>query len=121
MTTLREDWVREGICTNVVDGDTIDVEIDQGFHDRKLIRLRLRGIDTWENRGDNREKGLTATRALRELVEGKEVVVRTHKSGKYGRWLADVEIEVGVEPFGTRVIDIATWLRGHGHEKVKEK
>ena len=31
-----------------------------------------------------------ATERVRELIEGKEVVIQTKKTGKFGRWLADI-------------------------------
>lgn len=45
--------------TNVVDGDTIDVEIDLGFDISFSSRVRLAGIDTPESRTkDLAEKSL---------------------------------------------------------------
>ena len=45
--------------TNVVDGDTIDVDIDLGFNISYSQRVRLAGIDTPESRTkDLREKAL---------------------------------------------------------------
>lgn len=40
---------------NVVDGDTIDVELDLGFHIRMKERVRLIGVDTPEVFGPNAE------------------------------------------------------------------
>lgn len=45
--------------TKVVDGDTIDVDIDLGFNISYTQRVRLAGIDTPESRTkDLREKAL---------------------------------------------------------------
>ena len=82
----------------VQDGDSVIVDIDQGFSDWKHDQqLRLMGIDTNETRrGGGRtledvHHGKLAKAYLRGLLEVGEVyVVQTHKKekGKYGRWLA---------------------------------
>ena len=80
--------------TKVVDGDTIDVEIDLGFDISFSSRVRLAGIDTPESRTtDKAEKvlGLEVKKKLGELIaNAKTVVIRTEKmdsSEKYGRIL----------------------------------
>jgi micrococcal nuclease len=80
--------------TKVVDGDTIDVEIDLGFDISFSSRVRLAGIDTPESRTtDKMEKalGLEAKAYLKSQIESaKTVVIKTEKmdsSEKYGRIL----------------------------------
>ena len=84
---------------DVVDGDTIDVQIDLGFDVSFTSRVRLSGIDTPESRTlDLNEKklGLDAKFWLKKKLEGaKKIVVRTEKpdsSEKYGRILATLVI-----------------------------
>ena len=75
----------------VVDGDTIDVLLDVGFHTYLQKRLRFLKIDTWEVRGEEREQGLIAKARLIELLEESDAVyVQTvmDARGKYGRVLA---------------------------------
>lgn len=79
---------------NVVDGDTIDVEIDLGFDISFSSRVRLAGIDTPESRTkDKTEKtlGLEAKEYVKSKIkDAKEVVIKTEKmdsSEKYGRIL----------------------------------
>ena len=84
------------IILRVVDGDTVDVNIDQGFDNWTKQRIRLLGIDTPEKRTrDLREKkfGLIATARVEELmpVGSKRLVRITKGRGKYGRYLADFE------------------------------
>lgn len=78
----------------VVDGDTVDVDIDLGFG---IIyanqRIRLYGIDTPESRTrDLIEKkfGLYAKQFLKSAL-GKTCTLRTHKdkAGKFGRILGE--------------------------------
>jgi micrococcal nuclease len=80
--------------TKVVDGDTIDVDIDLGFDISFSSRVRLAGIDTPESRtADKAEKalGLEAKAYLKAAIDSaKTVVIKTEKmnsSEKYGRIL----------------------------------
>ena len=43
-------YVYNAKCTRVVDGDTIDAQIDLGFDVHKKIRIRMVGINTPESR-----------------------------------------------------------------------
>ena len=75
----------------VVDGDTIDVEIDLGFDLTKKERVRLGGIDTPESRTrdlDEKELGLRAKDYLKSLImNADKLIVRTEKDGKFGRMI----------------------------------
>jgi micrococcal nuclease len=86
--------------TNVVDGDTIDVEIDLGFDISFSSRVRLAGIDTPESRTtDKAEKvlGLEAKEYVKSKIkDAKEVIIKTEKmdsSEKYGRILGWVFLD----------------------------
>ena len=85
----------QAIVTGVYDGDSITVDVDLGMrvwlHKQKL---RLSEIDAKSIKGEEREVGLAARDFLRELVLGKQVVIRTKKDikEKYGRWLAEIEL-----------------------------
>ena len=60
-------------CVRVVDGDTIDAEIDLGFDVKVKKRIRLAGINAPESRTRNKvEKklGLAAKDRLIEIMEG---------------------------------------------------
>jgi micrococcal nuclease len=80
--------------TGVVDGDTIDVELDLGFNISYSQRVRLAGIDTPESRTkDKVEKalGLEVKQRLKDtLSKAQVIVIRTElpdSSEKYGRIL----------------------------------
>jgi len=86
--------------TKVVDGDTIDVEIDLGFDISFTSRVRLAGIDTPESRtSDKMEKalGLESKAYLKNAIDNaKSVVIKTEKmdsSEKYGRILGWVFLD----------------------------
>jgi len=79
----------------VVDGDTVDVDIDLGFGViLKKERVRIIGIDTQESRPrDQVEKkfGLASKARLKEIL-GKEAVLVCKEydaKGKFGRVLGD--------------------------------
>lgn len=82
---------------NVVDGDTVDCEIDLGFHIKKTDRIRLLGINTPElnskDPGERDNAGIAKKRVqdLAPLV----TLIKTHldKSDKYGRLLGTLFIE----------------------------
>lgn len=84
----------------VVDGDTVDIDIDLGFgvwvHKE---RVRIMGIDTPESRTSNKvEKlfGLAAKDALKSLLPIGSmqvlVIAEYDAKGKFGRILGDFEI-----------------------------
>ena len=81
------------IVRDVYDGDTCTVDIDLGLgawvHGEKL---RLHRIDTPELRGADRPRGLVARDFLRELIDGKTIIIETFKDKreKYGRYLAEI-------------------------------
>lgn len=77
----------------VVDGDTIDVMIDQGFGNFTKKRIRLYGLNAPESRTrDKAEKkrGLAAKKFVQDWVDADDLFhVQTFKDGrgKYGRIL----------------------------------
>jgi len=91
---------------NVVDGDTIDVDIDLGFDISLSKRVRLAGIDTPESRtSDKFEKtlGLEAKEYLKRfLKDAEQIVIKTElpdSSEKYGRilgWIYVDKLEISI-------------------------
>ena len=85
-----------GKVVKVIDGDTIDINIDLGFNIFHKIRVRLKGIDTPEiYHPYNREElilGRDAKQFVIDSVLDKDVVVETFKDkkGKYGRYIANI-------------------------------
>jgi len=78
-----------------VDGDTIDIVVDLGFHVSVKKRIRLHGINTPEIRTKNKkekELGFKARERLVELCEANNgtLILRSHGLGKYGRVLGEI-------------------------------
>ena len=76
----------------VVDGDTIDADIDLGFDISLTKRIRLAGVDTPESRttdANEKKLGLESKEWLKKRVEGaKDIIIRTElpdSTEKYGR------------------------------------
>ena len=111
----------------VVDGDTIDVDIDLGFSVSFFSRVRLAGIDTPESRTtDAKEKALgleVKEKIKKELAAAKDVVIKTEKpdsSEKYGRILGWVFLDGSDVSLNQRLINEGyAWTYGGG-TKIKD-
>ena len=84
----------------IVDGDTVDVDIDLGF-DTILSkqRIRLYGIDTPESRTRDKEEkfyGKLSAKFLKEQCKNSsEIFLKTYldKKGKFGRILGELIVD----------------------------
>ena len=113
--------------TKVVDGDTIDVDIDLGFDISFTSRVRLAGIDTPESRTSNKmEKalGLEAKAYLKhEIDSAKSVVIKTEKmdsSEKYGRILGWVFLDGADKSINEKMIEVGHAWGYMGETKIKD-
>jgi micrococcal nuclease len=77
--------------TKVIDGDTVDLDIDLGFGITISHRVRLKGINTPETKTldlEEKNKGIQARLWLeKELSRSGEWIIETTKEDKYGRML----------------------------------
>ncbi|MBI3313551.1 MAG: thermonuclease family protein [Candidatus Omnitrophica bacterium] len=73
--------------TQVTDGDTFDAVIDLGFGFTTLQKLRLRGLDAPEIES---AEGKEAKQFLEKIILSSPLLIKTVKSDKYDRYLADV-------------------------------
>jgi micrococcal nuclease len=87
MSETKDPYVyRIKSITKVVDGDTIDANIDLGFDISLTKRVRLAGIDTPESRTRNLEEkalGLESKEWLKKALEGAKE--KPDSTEKYGR------------------------------------
>lgn len=81
----------------VVDGDTVYLKVDLGFHMTTVQSFRLEGIDTPEIRGPERQAGLVSKAAITDLLAMGNITVKTSKTGKYGRWIATIYVNDGTK------------------------
>lgn len=91
-------YAYRAIVRRVIDGDTVEADIDCGFHlVLKRRAIRLLGINAPEMHGDSAQRGESARRYLIELLgkygvvdeDGWELTVATKldRDDKYGRVL----------------------------------
>ena len=82
--------------TRIVDGDTVDVDIDLGFGmSYRKQRVRMMGIDTPESRTRNLEEkfyGRASKAHLVEKLKDQKVKLVSHDKGKFGRILGELFI-----------------------------
>jgi micrococcal nuclease len=83
----------------VVDGDTIDADIDLGFDISLTKRVRLAGVDTPESRTTDVEEkklGLDAKEWLKRRLEfAKDILIKTElpdSTEKYGRIIGNLYV-----------------------------
>ena len=107
----------------IIDGDTIDVDIDLGF-DIILAkqRIRLYGIDTPESRTRDKEEKyygkLSAAFLQKHCPKGSYITLKTHldKKGKFGRILG--EIIVDGNNLNQQMIEENLAVEYHGQSKA---
>lgn len=101
-TNTEYRWTFPARGLRAVDGDTIDVIIDQGMHNQRHERLRLLGVNTPERKGATRGAGDAAwmfTENWLAVHSGTHLKIwepewplriETHKADAFGRYLARV-------------------------------
>ena len=111
----------------VVDGDTIDVDIDLGFDVSLAKRVRLAGVDTPESRTkDEYEKklGIEAKEWLKHKLENaKDIIIKTElpdSTEKYGRILGWLYINNETSSLNERMIQEGYAWSYLGDTKVKD-
>lgn len=87
---MLTEYVFNAVIYNVVDGDTVDAEIDLGFKIKTKQRLRLANIDTPERGQPGHEEAKTE---LSNMVLSRQVQVETYKTSKFGYFLADIMVD----------------------------
>ena len=96
---------------DVYDGDTVTALVDLGFLSFREMKLRLYGIDTPELRGVEKVEGKKVRDIVTGMILDKEVTINSFKDkqGKYGRYLATIVLEDG--------LNVNQWLVENGYAK----
>lgn len=85
MYTYRAKLVR------VIDGDTVELDIDVGFYLTARVRCRLAVINTPERGQPGYAEAITEiNRLLADAAHDGWLNIATGKSDKYGRWLVTI-------------------------------
>ena len=89
-----DEYIRRAKLIRVIDGDTVEMEIDCGFTIKKRERVRLLGVNTPEMKGESRAQGLLARDFTVKWFADRsgDVFCRTvkDKEDSFGRYLADI-------------------------------
>jgi len=108
---IKDPYIRKCRILKVIDGDTLEVEIDLGFNMRMTERVRLLGINCPEMKGTTKAAGEAAHYFVEEWLldnagptVGEDggifdygiVFMRSEKDDSFGRWLALIETEEGL-------------------------
>jgi micrococcal nuclease len=108
--------------TKIVDGDTLDVDIDLGFA-TKLTKQRIRmlGIDTPESRTrdlEEKARGLLSKKFLLDLCPvGSTIRLRSHGKGKFGRILGEIFTPEGEVSINKQMCDEGYAVEYYGGNK----
>ena len=108
--------------TRIVDGDTLDVDIDLGFA-TKLTKQRIRmlGIDTPESRTrdlEEKSRGLLSKKFLYALCPvGSTIRLRSHGKGKFGRILGEIFTPEGEVSINKQMCDEGYAVEYYGGNK----
>mgnify|MGYP003678615399 FL=1 len=106
----------------VVDGDTIDAEIDLGFDIKVKKRVRFLGINAPESRTrdlEEKARGLAAKDRVKALLEGcKNIQLHSHGIGKFGRCLGEIFLDTvdGQEKLTVESLNELLIREGHAVE-----
>lgn len=93
----------QAIITNIVDGDTFDMDIDLGFNIHIHERVRLLDVDTPEKFGEEKILGLIVKKYAEENFLYEDVIIKSEKNDEaadtdsFGRWLVKVIMRDGRE------------------------
>ena len=106
----------------VVDGDTIDAEIDLGFDIKVKKRIRFLGMNAPESRTrdlEEKARGLAAKDRVKALLEGcKNIQLHSHGIGKFGRCLGEIFLDTvdGQEKLTVESLNELLIREGHAVE-----
>jgi micrococcal nuclease len=124
--SLRDPYIyRIKQILKVVDGDTIDADIDLGFDISLSKRIRLAAVDTPESRtADANEKkyGLESKEWLKHKLENaKSILIKTElpdSTEKYGRIIGHLFINDQANSLNEQMIDAGmAWTYDGGTKK----
>jgi len=113
-------YIYKAKCLRVVDGDTLDAQVDLGFDIHKVIRVRLVGINTPESRTrdlEEKERGLATKAFVKDILKKHKnyFILQSQGVGKYGRCLG--EIFLGDTKLNDLLINEGHAVKYHGGKR----
>ena len=89
---LEPKYTYRATLNRVVDGDTVWLYVDVGFHIEMNMDFRLAGINCPEMTGATKDAGLASRKELVRLLGLGPLTVVSQKADKYGRWLGTLYV-----------------------------
>ena len=119
-------YVRRAEILRVVDGDTLELLVDQGMQSFAKVHVRLLGVDTAETHGvtkgsDEYNRGMEAKLYVLDWVDahGGSVIVRTVKDKRsFNRYIADVWAEESSIEKDAPLPHLQSAIRAAGFDKL---
>lgn len=103
----------------IVDGDTIDADVDLGFDIKVKKRIRFIGINAPESRTrdlEEKAKGLAAKDRVKQLLDGcKNITLKSHGIGKFGRCLGEIMLDMVDGQEKLTLVSLNELLISEGH------
>lgn len=85
--------VYDAIISKIIDGDTVEVNIELGFRIKLIKRVRIFGIDAPEVVGENKNLGKIVKGYLKEILKGHLVYLYVYKfDDSFGRAIAEIDV-----------------------------
>jgi micrococcal nuclease len=104
VVTAEPPYVYAAEVVRWVDGDTVDLRVDVGFHMQMQGRFRLYGVDTPERGQPNHDEAWECAESV--APPGCRVLARTLKApDKYGRWLAELLVDDGTKSVAESLLE----------------
>jgi endonuclease YncB( thermonuclease family) len=109
-----------GKVVSVYDGDTITVDVDQGFFNHTTIKGRIARIDTEEIRGGTAKTKAIARQqrdTLKDLVINKEVYINTEMDKTFDRYVIEVfftlngEDYINLSDYAINVLNVRRYIK----------
>lgn len=108
----------------VVDGDTVRLKIDLGFHMECVQTFRIRDIDTPEIYRPRNEAELRHGQEAKQFVidtleRATQISVVSYKTGLFGRWEGSVYVVLPEDALEDNPHCLAELLKQNGFEKLE--
>ena len=113
--TPKDLYTYRAVVERIIDGDTLKVRFNLGFGQWHRETLRLRGLDAAEM--DTKEGQAAKAFVQSYIKEAQMLIVRSSRSDKYDRYLADVFIASEKEPDEATDLYLNNLLLERGHAK----
>lgn len=96
------EWTVPATVLRVVDGDTVHLELDLGWHVTYTASCRIAGINAPELSTPEGQRAKAF--AIGALPEGAQVVFRSKRLDKYGRPLGEILLGPDRRPFSEAML-----------------